>query len=195
MSKVIEQPVPTTVQLIRATVIALLVAAVILVIAVLPAEYGIDPTGIGSGLGLVELNNDDAQSGITLTDAATAPAAPGKAVVTRVAGAFRIEERSIVLSAYEGVELKAVMDTGQSFVFSWATDSSDLYVDMHGEPHGATDGEFTSYWKEKQQSSGQGTFTAQFDGTHGWYWQNMSEKDVTITVQISGFYKDIYQPE
>ena len=35
---------------------ALAVAAVVLLVAVLPAEYGIDPTGIGRALGLTELN-------------------------------------------------------------------------------------------------------------------------------------------
>ena len=40
----------------RSVVIALVVAAIVLVVAVLPAEYGIDPTGIGRALGLLELN-------------------------------------------------------------------------------------------------------------------------------------------
>ncbi len=38
-----------------ATVFAVVVAAVILVVAVLPAEYGIDPLGIGGALGLTQL--------------------------------------------------------------------------------------------------------------------------------------------
>ena len=43
---------PTTAQLLRSTLIALAAAAMILVTIVLPAEYGIDPTGVGSALGL-----------------------------------------------------------------------------------------------------------------------------------------------
>ena len=38
-----------------ATVFAVVLAAVILVVAVLPAEYGIDPLGIGGALGLTQL--------------------------------------------------------------------------------------------------------------------------------------------
>jgi hypothetical protein len=38
-----------------ATIIALIVAAVVLVVAVLPAEYGIDPLGTGKALGLMDL--------------------------------------------------------------------------------------------------------------------------------------------
>lgn len=41
--------------LLRATVIALGVAVVVTIVAVLPAEYGIDPTGIGSKLGLTQM--------------------------------------------------------------------------------------------------------------------------------------------
>ena len=46
---------PTSRQLIRSTVIALVAAGVLLTTAVLPAEYGIDPTGIGNALGLKKM--------------------------------------------------------------------------------------------------------------------------------------------
>jgi hypothetical protein len=48
---------PSTTRLLRSTVIALLVAAALLVTTVLPAEYGIDPTGIGRALGLTQMGN------------------------------------------------------------------------------------------------------------------------------------------
>ena len=43
---------PSVRQLVKATLGAIVVAALILVTTVLPAEYGIDPTGIGTRLGL-----------------------------------------------------------------------------------------------------------------------------------------------
>ena len=46
---------PTTAQLVRSTIIAAISALVILVTIVLPAEFGIDPTRIGSLLGLTEM--------------------------------------------------------------------------------------------------------------------------------------------
>ncbi|WP_207459316.1 transmembrane anchor protein [Azospirillum sp. SYSU D00513] len=46
---------PTSGQLLRSTVIAAVTAAVLLVTTVLPAEYGIDPTGVGRVLGLTEM--------------------------------------------------------------------------------------------------------------------------------------------
>ena len=45
-----ELPAPRT--LLRSTIIALFAAFVLLTTVVLPAEYGIDPTGVGQLLGL-----------------------------------------------------------------------------------------------------------------------------------------------
>jgi hypothetical protein len=46
---------PTTRQLLRSTVVAAVVAVALLLTTVLPAEYGIDPTGIGRVIGLTEM--------------------------------------------------------------------------------------------------------------------------------------------
>ncbi len=46
---------PSTRKLVRSTVIAAVSATAILVAVVLPAEYGIDPTGVGSALNLTEM--------------------------------------------------------------------------------------------------------------------------------------------
>jgi len=48
----IQSEVPSTRRLLKATALAIAVAGIILVTTVLPAEYGIDPTGVGSHLGL-----------------------------------------------------------------------------------------------------------------------------------------------
>ena len=52
LSQSTRDDLPTTKQLLKASGIATAVAAVLLITAVLPAEYGIDPTGIGERLGL-----------------------------------------------------------------------------------------------------------------------------------------------
>jgi hypothetical protein len=46
---------PTTAGLVKSTIIAVVAALVILVTIVLPAEYAIDPTGIGRALKLTEM--------------------------------------------------------------------------------------------------------------------------------------------
>ena len=54
------QPVPSVRRLVIATAAACAVAMVILVAAVLPAEYGVDPLGTGSALGLLRAEPADA---------------------------------------------------------------------------------------------------------------------------------------
>ena len=46
---------PSTVRLLKSTIIAVVVALVLLVTLVMPAEYGIDPTGIGGVTGLTRM--------------------------------------------------------------------------------------------------------------------------------------------
>jgi hypothetical protein len=46
---------PSLASLRRASLVAVVIAAVLVVTAVLPAEYGVDPTGIGRRLGLTQM--------------------------------------------------------------------------------------------------------------------------------------------
>ena len=46
---------PSTGKLLKSTIIAIIVAAVLLVTVVLPAEYGVDPTRIGRVFGLTQM--------------------------------------------------------------------------------------------------------------------------------------------
>ncbi|MDL0430372.1 hypothetical protein QPM17_04510 [Marinobacter sp. TBZ242] len=49
------EELPGTAKLIRSTIIAAIVAVVLLVTVVMPAEYSLDPTGVGRLLGLTEM--------------------------------------------------------------------------------------------------------------------------------------------
>ena len=51
------QDLPSTGKLIKSTIIAAIVAGVLLVTVVMPSEYGIDPTGVGKALGLTEMGD------------------------------------------------------------------------------------------------------------------------------------------
>jgi hypothetical protein len=181
---------PTLPQLGKATAVALAVAGAILVGAVLPAEYGIDPSGIGKVLGLTQLNRGARPA----ADVAPGPAAAG-ATVARTEHAFRTDQMSITLQPGEGAEVKAAIRKGEQFVFSWASEGGPVKPDMHGEPLNAGPREFSTYWKVAQQESGRGTFTAPFDGIHGWFWRNKGTTPVTIRVQVSGFHDKLFRPE
>ncbi len=191
MTKTTDQPLPSKSELLRATGIALAVAIALLVTTILPAEYGVDPLGAGGALGLDKLSVASANAGEIVPSAPGLPLAG--AALSRADTSLRRDTLTVVVPAYEGIELKAKMKAGQSLAFDWRTDGQALYTDMHGEPLNASENEFTSYWKEKQQTAGQGTLVAQFEGTHGWYWQNMSEEPITVTMDVSGFYQDVYE--
>ena len=49
------EELPSTAKLVRSTIIAAIVALVLLVTVVMPAEYALDPTGAGRLLGLTEM--------------------------------------------------------------------------------------------------------------------------------------------
>ncbi|WP_293373718.1 hypothetical protein [Nevskia sp.] len=179
----------TTAQLLKASGGALLLASAILLTTVLPAEYGLDPTGIGQALGLTALS-EPAAAAPPVTAAAVAP--PASLVVQRDT-AFKSGELSLTLAANQGAEIKALMAAGDGFVFSWRSDGGPVNFDMHGEKPNAGD-EFTSYWKDRGKTSGHGSFTAPFAGSHGWYWKNKGAAPVTVTVTVSGWFERLYMP-
>lgn len=186
---------PSPATLAKATAGAAIAAAAILTLFVLPAEYGIDPTGVGGALGLtgmVAVKTDAPEA--TAAPVATASALPTGASIART-GTLRQDAMTITLAPHSGQEVKAHMQAGDSFVFSWTTTGGSVKVDMHGEKPDAAEGEFTSYWEERAQTSAQGSFTAPFAGTHGWYWRNKGDTPVTVTVKTAGFYKDLFQPK
>lgn len=181
---------PSLPQLGKATAIAAAVAALILVTAVLPAEYGIDPSGIGKALGLAQMNSGAKKP----AELAPATAVGTAATLVKTDQALRNDEMTLTLQPGEGAEVKAQIRKGQQFVFSWTTDGGQVKSDMHGEPLNAKPNEFTTYWKVPQQSSAQGVFVAPFDGIHGWFWRNKGDKPVTIKVKVSGFHEKLYRP-
>lgn len=191
------EELPTSRQLVRATGLAAIVANLILFTAVLPAEYGIDPTGAGRALGLTamgELKQEDAALAAadaspaveTATVAAAAPAS------TETPAGVRTAEVRLTLAPNEGTEVKATMRAGEAFDYQWSTDGAEVRFELHGEEAGAPGDEFTSY--EKGIAKGAtGKFQAPFDGTHGWYWRNRSGAPVTITVRATGSYSSFEQ--
>lgn len=189
---------PSSRQLIRATALAAVVASAILVAAVLPAEYGIDPTGAGRALGLTamgELKQEDAALAAVEEAQAASTAAPTPAPVVVPAAAAApamTREVRLTLAPNEGTEVKATMRAGDAFDYAWLTDGPEVRFELHGEEAGAPGDEFTSYEKGSA-ASGEGKFQAPFDGTHGWYWRNRSGGPATITVRATGTFSAFEQ--
>jgi hypothetical protein len=199
---------PSGRQLLMLTGLALAIAAVILFIMVLPAEYGIDPTGIGRRLGLASLSGGPAPKPAPEPASKTAPAParepekvltltppPAAGTVWRASRPYRSDELSLTLRPNEGAEIKASMQQGERFIFTWVAEGGAVNFDMHGEEFNAPNDKFTSYWKGSNAVNGHGEFQAPFSGTHGWFWRNRGSAPVTVMVKTAGFYDKLYKPQ
>jgi len=196
---------PSSSSLLKATLIAVVAAIILLVLIVLPAEYGIDPTGVGEATGLTELNAEpvyrieisDVIGGNETIREVEIPAfgeptpLPNPAVFQDQEAAPQIISMDVTIPAETQTEIKMVMTEGKAIVYSWQVDRGDIYVDFHG--HDVSFGpDFFVRYKEQQEGAGNnGSLTAPFDGEHGWYWLNYNEYDVVVTLTITGYYDDI----
>lgn len=194
---------PSTKSLLKATAIAIIISCVLLITIVLPAEYGVDPTGIGTRLGLNKLGEaaeekqavNEVPASEEKVDAVGQPlkAVDGR-MLTKHEGDYRVETMTVTLAPGTGAEIKARMKGGESFVFHWAVTGGEVASDFHGEKLNAAKDEYTSYWIDGAMSRASGSFTAPFEGRHGWYWLNRSDKPVTVTVKVTGFYQELFRP-
>lgn len=161
---------PSTANLIKTTLISTVVAGALLFTTVLPAEYGVDPTGIGQALGLTQLSSPQADE-VQVVVTEPAQGLMSDETVVKYTATLRTDSLSLPLMPGPGAELKSVMKEGDHMVFNWSTDKGVVSFDMHGDRPNSG-GAITSYWLGDDQASSNGLFTEPFDGYHGWYWEN-----------------------
>jgi hypothetical protein len=200
---------PSSKRLLRSTIIAIIIAAALLVTVVLPAEYGIDPTGVGRLLGLTQMGNIKMQlaaeaenhrtsSAVAPVQAAGAPtqtpspeahvasAAPDH-TATNSNTAQKTDETIVTIKPGQGVEVKLEMSKGAKAKYEWTSAGGPVNHNLHTDiPNGSH-----SYSKGQGVERDSGEFTAISDGYHGWFWRNRNDKDVTITLKTSGDYKSV----
>jgi hypothetical protein len=163
---------------------ALLAAGLILVMFVLPAEYGVDPLGTGARFGLIELGLTGQR--VEALDAAASGNVSGQAILVGQERAFQEETVTFTLAPREGMEYKYRLDKGEALLYSW-TATATVNFEAHAEPDGAPRGYAQTY--EKGQGTRQsGTLTAPFSGIHGWFWENTTDQEMTVTLSAAGFY-------
>ena len=166
--------------------VALLAAGLILVIAVLPAEYGVDPLGTGAKLGLSALS--EAQQAVdAFAVAAAGDAAGASPVVAPQDREHQQETIEVEVEPRGWMEYKYRLEKGEALLYSW-TATSPLHYELHGEPDGAPRGYAETFETRDATDQVFGTFTAPFSGIHGWYWENRGDQAVTIALTTSGFY-------
>ena len=148
---------PSSGKLLRSTGIAALIAGVLLTTVVLPAEYAVDPTGVGQLLGLTEMGRvkrslaaeaaaetaaaegagaADAENLLALealpTTPAAAPAGPTSPSPTSPSAGAAVPQShvtTLTLAPDQGAEIKLVMREGASARYVWETDGGSYVLD------------------------------------------------------------------
>ena len=173
---------PSRKKLIIGGAIAIVAAVGIAIAFVLPAEFGIDPTGLGRLTGLISISNlatrPELERGskrkgvLTLLDQAPAAEAGNR------------DRWEFELSAYDSIEFKYTVSEGERMAFTWRS-SQPLHYDMHAHPfEGGVD--LTESYGVGDAVIMHGRYVAPFNGIHGWYWQNRSLKPVKLILEATG---------
>lgn len=200
---------PSTRQLIKSTIIAIISAIVILVTIVLPSEYAIDPTGVGKVLNLTEMgeikqqlhaeaeadrqlelqNSETDDNSSTLLDSLFGLIV-GSANAQSASETWT-ETVSYTLTPGEGIEVKLVMQKSAEAEFQWIAEVGNLNYDLHGDGSGNE----ISYEKGRAVPGHDGVLKAAFTGNHGWFWRNRDSQDVTVTLSVRGAYSEVVLPK
>lgn len=154
-------------RIVLAIVGALIAANAAFFTLVLPAEFGIDPTGAGRALGLLGL------AGAPPVDA------------HRTETPFAAESRVFELVPFESVELKYDLAAGDGLVYVWEA-TGEVVFDLHADPEGA-DPEAAESFAQGRATADAGTYVSRYDGIHGWFWENRGATTVTVHLRIAGF--------
>jgi hypothetical protein len=184
-------------------------AVVVTVLFVLPAEFGVDPTGLGEKIGLTRLSGAaapavDAEPRIVEGVYPSVspdeefdyfePETLGEPFSRPRDTAFRADSMTIELAEFEQVEVKAVMNQGDAIVYAWKlVEGETVYSDFHADPHEVDrfpEMYFIRY-HESEEASEAGSLVAPFTGNHGWYWLNIEENPVKIELEVRGYYESL----
>ncbi len=158
-------------------------AATIVVTVVLPAERGIDPTGIGAVLGLTEMG----EIKMELAREAEADDAPRASAFRPDAGTM-FDSIAVILPPGEGREIKLGMSKDAVVTFRWAASQGVVNYDTHAD---APTIRYHGYAKGNAVKADSGRLTAAFDGLHGWFWRNRGADTVVVTLRTFGHYDEL----
>lgn len=199
------EDLPTKEQLRRSTILAGIGAAVIAVTAYLPAEYGIDPTGIGRVIGLTEMGEIKVQLAAEAEADRLLDEQRGQdqssSLLDSMFGLFvgtgHAQEApdawqdtvTFVLEPGDTAEIKMTMEEGGVVEYSWTAEGGRVNFDLHAH----SGGESVDYERGSGATEGEGSIEASFAGDHGWFWRNRDSTPITMTIQVRGDYSDIVE--
>ncbi|MEH6535908.1 MAG: hypothetical protein V7719_05920 [Psychroserpens sp.] len=194
-------------QLLKSLIIALIIGTIVLLTAVLPAEYGLDPLGTGKLFGFSKLyqgnektENNETYSSLNfnkikmkkLGSPLSVPK-PSEAdnPPPEVQYPLREDTIEVVVPAGKGIEYKFKSLKYGSTKYEWATDKGIVYIDFHGEvkQENPPKNVFYESYTLAYSNNMAGTLTAPFEGKHGWYFRNETIEDIVVTIRLNGHYE------
>jgi hypothetical protein len=192
----------STITLIIVSVVTSMVTVLLLFTFVLPAFYGIDPTGWGGKLGFSSVRTQTETVTVTKnyqpplpTEAQTVNQGNAAALVAVPQGEDSLAERQdtveLVIQAKQSLDYRLAMERDYDLDYSWTANGKTVYTELRGEPKdgkvpGKTFGKLSG-------STGKGFFIIPFNGQFGWHWQNKTNQPVTIRLTTKGTYQVVGQ--
>lgn len=188
--------------------IGVVIALAVLFVFILPAEFGVDPTGLGARLGLSQMNAEptrtievevvDVLSGnenladVEIPDFGEPVPLPNTSIHQLSDTPPHTDTIVVTIPAESETEVKTVLRQSQVINYTWSTDQGTIYADFHGHDPELGNEFWVRYLEDQEGSSGHsGSLVAPFNGEHGWYWLNYNEYPVTVTLTVTGFHDDI----
>jgi len=177
---------PSTKKLLKSTILAICIAIIILITTVLPAEYGIDPSGIGEMLGLLKMGEIKVELSEKANTTNLDSEIKSDPDIEYIPSNYISQKGEITISfkPNEGRELKVTMLKGEKMNYDWHTDGGEIYFAAH------TDSGESHDYSEGTKSNDKGVITAFCNGRHGWWYKNRTSEVVTLTLQVDGKYSD-----
>lgn len=166
---------PSKEQLVKTTAIAAGIAVVMLFVAVLPAEYGIDPLGTGGLLGLTDDEAADDDSAHRRGD----DPFQQYIITIQVPPTTCTDPTSPSEGGWIETDLKMWLDEGESFLYEWSA-TGDIVADLHTDDLGSYEGQ------PEIGTGGHGILTAPVSGYHGWAVRNCGDAGAEFTLSLLG---------
>lgn len=79
------------------------------------------------------------------------------------------------------------MEEGAVATFAWSSDGGPINLDTHGDGNGNS----ISYEKGRGVLEDEGELEAAFTGSHGWFFRNRNDYEVTVVLRIGGDYGEL----
>ena len=180
-----ENDLPTSSQLLKSTMVAICVGCALLILFVLPAEYGTDPTGVGELFGLKKMG--EIKTRLKQDFLKENDGAKDELMVESETGKENQDVMELVIAPNEAIEIKLEMKKGSIAKYKWTTQNGGLNYNLHGDGHKGSQNSIV-YKKGRMTSFDSGEFKSEFDGHHGWFWRNRNNESVTVTLETIGDY-------